>query len=126
MVGCERAVEGAWHYELIEVTPTGVIARRIGLDNLAEGFTPFGGLFNGADGNVYGLADEREVRGRGAVLFRLSAGGSVEIVHHFTDTGDSWGFRNGLAIADDGNLYLTFSSGGKYEQGVVYRVSVAH
>jgi len=126
VVGCERAVEGAWHYELIEVTPTGVIARRIGLDNLAEGFTPFGGLFNGADGNVYGLADEREVRGRGAVLFRLSAGGSVEIVHHFTDTGDSWGFRNGLAIADDGNLYLTFSSGGKYEQGVVYRVSVAH
>jgi hypothetical protein len=121
-----RVLQGAWRYELIEVTPTGVIARRISLDNLAEGFTPFGGLINGARGALYGLADEREVRGRGVVLFRLSADGSVGVVHRFTDTGTSWAFRNGLVIADDGNMYVTFSSGGEYGQGVIYRVSVGH
>ena len=121
-----RVLQGAWRYELIEVSPTGVIARRISLDKLAEGFTPFGGLVNGAGGYLYGLADEREVRGRGVVLFRLSAGGSVEVVHHFSNKGDRGGFGHGLVIADDGGLYVTFSSGSKYGQGVIHRVSVGH
>lgn len=121
-----RVVQGAWRYELIEVTPTGVIARRISLDNVAEGFTPFGGLVNGAGGDLYGLADEGEASGRGVALFRLSAEGSVEVVHRFADEGNSLALGNGLVMADDGNMYVTFSSGGKYGQGVIYRVSVEH
>lgn len=111
------------HNELIEVTPTGVIARRVSLELLGKIPTPFGGLINGPDGNIYGLADA----GSGVViLFRLDSGGAVEIVHRFVNTGGTWGLpRSALVAGRDGNMYINFPRGGQYNQGIIYRISIA-
>jgi uncharacterized repeat protein (TIGR03803 family) len=115
-------------YEVIEVSPLGQVARRISLDILGIGFSPFGGLVNDPDGYVYGLA--RGAANNGTVLlYRFSpdqgsSGGAVEVVYRFTDTNGPLTLWTDLTAGGDGNLYVTFPEGGKYKQGIIYRVKI--
>lgn len=118
-------------YEIIQVSPLGKITRRIKLNELGEAFSPIGGLVSGPGGYIYGLA---EVANNGTnLLYRFRSDqsapdSSVQIIYRFTNTLWMAGPQTlwtDLAVGGDGNLYVTFPRGGKYEQGIIYRVSIA-
>lgn len=82
------------------------------------GVHPHHGLTLGADGLLYGTADDG--LGSGTV-FRVEADGHLTLIHTFHYNEGLW--PSGLSLGQDGWLYGTSFEGGDYGMGSAWRVS---
>jgi len=90
-----------------------------------DGGSPFGGLIQAADGNLYGTTFFGGSSANLGAAYRLSkdANGSFTtfaILHAFAGGTDGQSPYAGLIEASDGNLYGTTSQGGSHGEGIVY------
>src|SRR5207245_2260350 len=89
----------------------------------SDGYNPYGGLVQGADGAFYGTTFQGGPAGAGTV-FKVLANGSFSILHSFAGgTRDGAHPNAGLVQGKDGDLYGTTLSGGASGAGTVFRVS---
>jgi uncharacterized repeat protein (TIGR03803 family) len=86
-----------------------------------NGSTPIGGVIV-VGSNIYGTTNSGGKHGAG-VLYKVSTTGSgFQVLHHFA--GDPNGGPQGeLLLGKDGFIYGTQFGGGKYNQGMVFRIS---
>ena len=85
------------------------------------------GLIQAGDGNFYGTTEYGGTLNQGTV-FQLTAGGALTPLYSFTGGNDGANPLAGLAVAPDGSLYGTTSSGADTSQdpsgaGTVFRIT---
>jgi uncharacterized repeat protein (TIGR03803 family) len=92
-----------------------------------DGAAPVGALCQASDGNIYGVTYYGDDGGVGSgTIFRFSpATNSYAIVHIFAPNENGTGPWGGLIQASDGYLYGTTLSGGIYNCGTVFRISLS-
>jgi uncharacterized repeat protein (TIGR03803 family) len=98
----------------------------------AEGSSPAGGLVTGPDNQLYGTTDGGGSALRsagGGNIFRLASDGTLKVWKSFPPVGDPAALTEGsqpvgLMRARDGNLYGTTESGGLFNNGTIYRLSI--
>jgi len=93
----------------------------------ADGFFPYAGLVQGADGNFYGTTQQGGANGQGTV-FKLTAGGTLTTLYSFcalTSCADGALLYAGLIQASDGSLYGTTLVGGAHGAGTVFKITAA-
>ena len=97
----------------------------------ADGSQPFGPLAPDTNGNLYGVTEaggdmncvDAPQVGCGTV-FQLSRAGKLKVVHTFKGGADGANPQPDLLIdAAAGNLYGAASRGGKFDQGMLFRIS---
>ena len=90
-----------------------------------DGGHPWGGLVQGADGNLYGttigVMFDSGVGGLGTV-FQISTNGVLNTLYSFAGN-DGAMPRAGLVQGSDGNFYGTTSAGGTDNQGTVFQIN---
>jgi len=90
-----------------------------------DGSSPWAGVALDAEGNVYGTT----LGGpdAGGTVFKLTPGAknnwTESVLYSFTGGSDGGVPTSGVVLDTAGNLYGTTSSGGIYDQGVVYEVT---
>lgn len=98
---------------IFELTPTGVLSTLHTFcvqSPCSDGEFPVGGLVQGTDGNLYGVAPYGGVRDQG-VIFRITTGGAFTVLHNF-DGSDGQFPDGGLMQATNGLFYGTTTVGG--------------
>ena len=86
-----------------------------------DGAFPYGGLVQGADGNIYGTAQGGGTAFAGSI-FKMSLSGNLSTVYSFVNTPNAAVPISGLLLADNGNLYGTTISGGADSDGTIFRL----
>ena len=95
--------------------------------NCADGAFAYGGVIQGADGNLYGTTNEGgdptcfPSSGCGTV-YKLTRNGKLTTLHVFHGTDGEMSFA-ALVQATDGNFYGTTGFGGPYSYGTVFKIS---
>src|SRR5579863_6586071 len=95
--------------------------------NYTNGETPYPGLVQATDGNLYGTTYYGGDSDKG-VVFRVSTGGAITKLYNFCSqsncTDGSYPY-SGLIQATDGNLYGTTYSGGANNLGTVFQITLS-
>jgi uncharacterized repeat protein (TIGR03803 family) len=97
-------------------------------DNLKDGFKPWGGVVFDKAGNLYGTTSGGgpAFGGGAGTVFQLSPNGNhwtENVIHYFKENNiDGYSSVAGLAIDAKGALYGTTFYGGKYNDGIIFRV----
>jgi uncharacterized repeat protein (TIGR03803 family) len=92
----------------------------------ADGASPYAGLIQASDGNLYGATSKGGASNWG-MLYAITPAGQLTALHSFCgkkNCVDGAYPLGGLLQASDGNLYGTTAEGGTYESGTVYRLSL--
>src|SRR5215831_19033263 len=92
-----------------------------------HGSAPVGGMFQAKDGNFYGTTQTGGTYGYGTV-FQLTPLGVLTPIYNFcmlSGCTDGSIPEAGLIQGNDGNLYGTTSSGGKYGFGTVFSIATS-
>jgi uncharacterized repeat protein (TIGR03803 family) len=131
-----RASDGAWYGTtpmggangggaVFRVTADGDYERIHDFTVDRGGLTPWGGVVQASDGNLYGTT-QNGGRFFHGVVYRLSLDGSYAVVHHFdTANGFDQGFPTAALVqASDGNLYGTTNSGIGGGVATIFRMSL--
>jgi len=101
-----------------KIAPSGSFTRLGSLPGLSS--AP---LIQAKDGNFYGTTNSAGVCCSSSdTVFKLTTSGKVTVVYRFDGTHGSVPY-GGLVQGSDGNLYGTASSGGKYNGGVVFKLT---
>lgn len=108
---------------VFEITPAGVLTTRYAFDGATDGGNPWGGLFQAADGNLYGTTQDGGTFGFGTV-FQLAPTGSLTTVAQFDGYNGAYPSA-ALVQGTDGSLYGTTLGGGSDNEGTIYRLSFA-
>jgi uncharacterized repeat protein (TIGR03803 family) len=87
-----------------------------------DGYSPYAGLVQGSDGNLYGTTQYGGTNYEGTV-FRISTNGAFQSLYSFTGGNDGYSPYAGLVQGSDGNLYGTTYFGGANYDGTVFRIS---
>jgi len=106
------------------MTPSGTFTLLHTFTGTADGGNPQGALVQAADGSFYGTTDNGGPSNLGTV-FRMTADGSVTVLHAFTGGADGSHPRGGLTLAADGTFYGTTRSGGAADAGTVFKMTAA-
>ncbi len=117
---------------VFKITPAGVLTRLYGFcsqANCADGFSPFAGLVQAADGNFYGTTplggtcfDDC------GTVFKITPSGTLTTLYDFCsqpNCADGDSPSGGLMQATDGNLYGTTFYGGANGQGTIFKITPA-
>ena len=114
---------------VFKITPSGALTTLYNfcsLPNCADGYGPYAGLVQTADGNFYGTAHwgGTGTIGNGTV-FRISPTGALTTLHSFTGyPHDGAHPIGGLLQASDGNLYGTAAEAGvHFTGGTIFQMS---
>jgi uncharacterized repeat protein (TIGR03803 family) len=92
--------------------------------NCADGSSPFGGLIQGSNGNLYGTTEYGGANGYG-VVFEITSTNQLIILHSFDETDGAYPV-SGLVQASDGNFYGTTDAGGAADgAGTIYEITAA-
>jgi len=94
-------------------------------NDCADGFTPYGGLVLGADGNLYGTTASGGTNFDGTV-FQLTPAGVLTTIYNFcsqTNCADGGTPQTGLTVSKNGTLYGTTSFGGANSVGTIFSVT---
>ncbi|PWU15848.1 MAG: hypothetical protein C5B50_14830 [Verrucomicrobia bacterium] len=87
-----------------------------------NGANPYAGLTKGADGDFYGMAGGGGTNGYGTV-FKVTPHGKLTTLYSFAGDPDGANPFSELIQGNDGNFYGTTPSGGRYGQGVLFRIA---
>jgi uncharacterized repeat protein (TIGR03803 family) len=87
----------------------------------ADGGTPYGGVVQGTDGNLYGTTGAGGTRGYGTV-FKMTTAGTLTTLHSFTGS-DGVTPRAGLVQGMDGDFYGTTWQGGAFGDGTFFKIT---
>ncbi|HEV2473199.1 MAG TPA: choice-of-anchor tandem repeat GloVer-containing protein, partial [Chthonomonadales bacterium] len=88
-----------------------------------DGSTPYSGLVQASDGNLYGTTYSGGANSLGTV-YQITTGGVLTTLYSFTAS-DGNQPTGGLLQAADGNLYGTTYLGGAYGHGSVYKITTS-
>jgi uncharacterized repeat protein (TIGR03803 family) len=80
-----------------------------------DGSSPYAGLIQATDGNLYGTTFGGGTNGNGTI-FKITSAGTLTTLHRFDGTHGSSPYA-GLIQATDGNLYGTTANGGAHGSG---------
>ena len=109
---------------VFKVTPAGVLST---LHHFAtcddSGFSPFGGLVMGSDGNFYGTTVGGGTGGLGTE-FKVTPVGTLTTLVNFSGTNGGNPFGR-LVLGSDGNFYGTTSVGGTSNAGTIFKMTPA-
>src|ERR1022692_1065585 len=89
-----------------------------------DGEYPLGRLVQATDGNFYGTTFSGGASNLGTA-FKITAGGSLTILHSFTGPSDGGNPQGGLVQGSDGNLYGTAVGGGTNGEGTVFKITTS-
>ena len=87
-----------------------------------DGSTPFAGLAQATDGNLYGATNAGGTFNLGA-LFQITTNGAYKLLYNFTTSAGS-GPTGSLVQHTNGLLYGTALQGGRFGFGTVYKLSM--
>jgi uncharacterized protein (TIGR03437 family) len=90
-----------------------------------DGMTPYAGLIQASDGNLYGTNRDGGANNSGTV-FKVTPGGAYAVLYSFCSQplcADGEAPYAGLVQASDGNFYGTTYGGGPAGSGTVYRIT---
>ncbi|MHB8218342.1 MAG: choice-of-anchor tandem repeat GloVer-containing protein [Candidatus Sulfotelmatobacter sp.] len=93
--------------------------------DLTDGATPFAGLIQATDGNLYGTTGAQGTNGGGTV-FKITPGGTLTTLYSFATCGsctDGYSPIAGLVQATNGDFYGTTLSGGVFLEGTVFKIT---
>jgi uncharacterized repeat protein (TIGR03803 family) len=91
--------------------------------NGVDGAHPYAALVQGSNGDFYGTTESGGVGG-GGIIFEITPGGALTILHSFTGSGtDGSEPFAPLIVAADGNIYGTTSYGGTRNSGTIFRMT---
>jgi uncharacterized repeat protein (TIGR03803 family) len=90
-----------------------------------EGQSPFAGVMQASDGNLYGTTYVGG-DGNGGTIYRLALDGTYKLLHSFKASGKTDPhYPYGTPVqAGDGNLYGTTLRGGASDKGTIYRITL--
>jgi uncharacterized repeat protein (TIGR03803 family) len=104
-----------------QVTTNGTLATMVSFDiSGSGGNSPYAGLVQGSDGNLYGTTYQGGTNGNGTI-FKLTTNGIFTPLHSFTGMIDGANPYAGLVQGTDGGLYGTTENGGTNGFGTVFR-----
>jgi uncharacterized repeat protein (TIGR03803 family) len=90
----------------------------------SDGFFPTAGLVEDGAGNLYGTTSDGGVKCGGGgcgTVFKLTPEGTEEVLYSFKKARGDHPYA-GLLLDSDGTLYGTAPNGGKYKDGVVFKL----
>ncbi len=99
---------------IFRITSNGTLATIYNFCSLgacADGGTPFDGLVQGSDGELYGTTSSGGANFLYGTVFKITLNGALTTLHSFNSTDGSAPYAK-LVQATDGNFYGTTSSGG--------------
>ena len=110
---------------VFKITPSGTLTTLYSFcsqSGCTDGETPWAGLVQATDGNLYGATPYGGANGYGTV-FRITPSGALTTLHNFdfTDGSDTYA---GPVQDTNGSLYGTTSGGGANGDGTVFSLSV--
>jgi uncharacterized repeat protein (TIGR03803 family) len=114
---------------IFSITPAGSLTTLYGFcsqSNCADGASPFAGLIQGTDGNLYGTTRFGGANGQGTI-FKITTSGVFAMLHSFCLQSNCIDGANPLAgVVQDTNgiLYGTTAYGGANGDGTVFSLSV--
>jgi uncharacterized repeat protein (TIGR03803 family) len=119
-------VEGGadYHGTVFKITPGGTLTTLYSFcsqTNCTDGFYPFGGLVQAANGDFYGTTQYAGANG-GGTAFKITPGGTLTTLYSFcsqTNCTDGGGPYAGLVQAANGDFYGTTSNG----YGTVFKIT---
>jgi uncharacterized repeat protein (TIGR03803 family) len=91
-----------------------------------DGSTPFSGLIQATNGDLYGTTSGGGANGNYGTVFKITPGGALTTFYSFcTESGCTDGEDPGAALvqANNGNFYGTTASGGAYGSGTVFKIT---
>ena len=95
-----------------QVTTNGTLATMVSFDiSGSAGNSPYAGLVQYSDGNLYGTTYQGGTNGNGTI-FKLTTNGIFTSLYSFTGTNDGANPYAGLVQGKDGSLYGTTENGG--------------
>ncbi len=89
----------------------------------SDGASPYGGLIQAKDGNLYGTTGAGGPAGAGTVFKIVPSSGAESVVYAFAGGSDGANPYAGVIQATDGNLYGTTVSGGAGADGTVFMLT---
>jgi uncharacterized repeat protein (TIGR03803 family) len=119
---------------VFRVTPTGVETVLYSFtggatgscEHTTDGANPNSSLILGTDGNFYGTTAVGGIGSGGfGTVFKVTRGGVETVLYAFSWGSDGGYPAGGLIQASDGSFYGTTSSGGAYDDGTVYKITLA-
>lgn len=111
---------------VFKVTPRGALTTLYNFcsqDGCADGSSPFAGLIQATDGNLYGTTATGGASGYGTI-FRITPTGELTTLHTFVGTDGGYSGWP-LIQATDGNLYSATASGGSFGYGTFFKLSLS-
>ncbi len=85
----------------------------------SEGLSPWAGLIQGTDGNLYGTTSSG---GGGGTIFKIDTSGSMlTTLHSFVNSDGAYPY-GGVIQGADGNLYGTTAQGGASDSGTIFKI----
>ncbi|RDC64559.1 hypothetical protein AHMF7616_03173 [Adhaeribacter pallidiroseus] len=87
-----------------------------------SGQIPYGDLIKNNDGYFYGMTSRGGAYGYGTI-FKMTANGTVTILHSFNNTVSGANPQGSLKKASDGNLYGMTYKGGAYNYGTIFKIT---
>jgi uncharacterized repeat protein (TIGR03803 family) len=113
---------------VFRMSPTGVVKIIYNFDGHANGGFPQGPVVQGNDGFLYGTTSGGGlVSNPVGVVFKLSTGGKITVLHSFdaADLSDGKSPYAGLVAATDGNFYggSSGSQGGLAQYGALFKIT---
>jgi len=118
---------------VFKVTPTGTITTLYSFcsqNGCPDGMSPFAGLVQGADGNLYGATSSGgdfnscSLEQGCGTIFKIALDGTLTTVHDFHST-DGFNPQGTLTLGSDGNFYGTTFYGGANNFGTVFTMTPA-
>jgi uncharacterized repeat protein (TIGR03803 family) len=103
---------------IFKLTPAGALTTLYSFTGGSDGANP-GGVVEGADGNLYGIAGTGITR----TVFKLTPAGQRSTVYNLQDANGTE--SAGLIASTDGNVYGTTKDGGIPKAGNIFRIDPA-
>jgi uncharacterized repeat protein (TIGR03803 family) len=89
-----------------------------------QGRSPYGGLVQGTDGNLYGATNAGGTLGDYGTLYRLTTQGKLTVEHSFDSTDGAYPSNADLVQATDGSFYGVTQNGGSSGVGTVFNLNL--
>lgn len=107
---------------VFRITPTGALSIVHAFDG-SDGALPSGGLVQGTDGGLYGVAQGGGAKGDFGAIFRITTNGAFTLLHSFGGV-DGRQPQADLAQGSDGAFYGTTACGGANgDSGTVFKIT---